>query len=201
MQRYQVASLIITAVQSATYSGMSVIQTSVIRTCQSTEWPSQDSILRALLNEYWSQLLCTKSQLQNEDSTKKHSIVRTADFPDIDKAAFLWFVQEQAAGVPVSGPAVSFRLMEYSELWNIQSYGIFRLMEYSELWNIQNYGIFRVMEYSELWNIQSYGIFRIMEYSELWNIQSYGIFRVMEYSELWNIQNYGQSSVLTHSDN
>lgn len=35
-----------------------------------------------------------QSQLQNEDCTKKCCIVRKADFPDVDKAVFLWFVQE-----------------------------------------------------------------------------------------------------------
>ena len=47
-----------------------------------------------------------QSQLQNEDCTKKRCIVRTADFPDADKAVFLWFVQERAAGVPISGPVL-----------------------------------------------------------------------------------------------
>ena len=47
-----------------------------------------------------------QSQLQNEDYTKKRRIVRTADFPAVDKVVFLWFVQERAAGVPVSGPAL-----------------------------------------------------------------------------------------------
>ena len=35
-----------------------------------------------------------QSQLQNEDCTKKCCIIRTAHFPDVDKAFFLWFVQE-----------------------------------------------------------------------------------------------------------
>ena len=47
-----------------------------------------------------------QSQLQNADCTKKCCIVRTDDFPDVDKAVFLWVVQERAAGVPVSGPVL-----------------------------------------------------------------------------------------------
>ena len=47
-----------------------------------------------------------QSQLQNEDCAKKCCIVKTADFPDVDKAVFLWFVRERAAGVPVSGPGL-----------------------------------------------------------------------------------------------
>ena len=47
-----------------------------------------------------------QSQLWNEDCTKKCYIVRIANFSDIDKTAFLWFVQERAEGVPVSGPAL-----------------------------------------------------------------------------------------------
>ena len=47
-----------------------------------------------------------QSQLPNEDCMKKGCIVRTADFPDVDKVVFLWFVQEWALGVPASGPAL-----------------------------------------------------------------------------------------------
>ena len=58
-----------------------------------------------------------QSQLQNEDCTKKRCIVRTADFSDVDKAVFLWFVQEQAAGVPVSGPALMVKaVLMYQKL-------------------------------------------------------------------------------------
>ena len=47
-----------------------------------------------------------QSQLQNEDCTKKRCIIRMANFPDVDKAVFLWFVQKRATGVPVSGLAL-----------------------------------------------------------------------------------------------
>ena len=58
-----------------------------------------------------------QSQLQNEDCTKKRCIVRTADFPAVDKAVFLWFVQERAVGVLVSGPALMAKAaLMYREL-------------------------------------------------------------------------------------
>ena len=47
-----------------------------------------------------------QSQLWNEDCTKKCYIVRIANFSDVDKTVFLWFVQERAEGVPVSDPAL-----------------------------------------------------------------------------------------------
>lgn len=51
-------------------------------------------------------LRCFQSQLQDEDWSKRRCIVRLADFPDVDKAVCLWFVQERSAGTPVSGPAL-----------------------------------------------------------------------------------------------
>ena len=63
------------------------------------------STVRDIVNSE-QKLKAFQSQLQDEDCAKRRCIVPMADLPDVDKAVFLWFVQERSAGTPVSGPAL-----------------------------------------------------------------------------------------------
>ena len=53
--------------------------------------------------------------LQSEDCVKKRQIVRHAAFPNVDKAVYLWFVQQRADGIPVSGPVLMAKAQQMYE--------------------------------------------------------------------------------------
>ena len=44
------------------------------------------------------------TELQDGDCIKKRRIVRRADLEELDKAVYLWFVQQRCKGTPISGP-------------------------------------------------------------------------------------------------
>ena len=45
-----------------------------------------------------------QKEVEDGDCIKKRNIVKKADFAELDKAFYLWFIHERCKGTPISGP-------------------------------------------------------------------------------------------------
>ena len=55
---------------------------------------------------------CHVSSSDNPSLAKKRCIIKEAQFEDLEKACYLWFMQQRARGAPVSGPLVQEKALQ-----------------------------------------------------------------------------------------
>ena len=58
------------------------------------------------------------TDIQEGDCIKKRKVVRRSDFQELDKAVYLWFIQQRCKGTPISGPLLMSKSLQLYPLVN-----------------------------------------------------------------------------------